>query len=63
MLEMDVDSGEKVILNPVNPANLVTVFYRISGYTGLTRLSLEHRFSFLPEGGAIGGCVGACRIR
>jgi hypothetical protein len=33
MLEMDVNSGEKVILDPVNPANLVillTVFHRIA---------------------------------
>ena len=65
MLEIDVNSGEKVILNLVNPANHAILSKdsdRITGFTGFTGLPLGHQARFLPEGGAIDGGVGACRI-
>ena len=69
MLEMDVDSGEKVILfilknlvNPVNDCYPSHALYRIARFTGLAESFSNHGAGLLPEGGAIDGGVSAGRV-
>ena len=66
MLEIDVDSGEKVILNLVKLVNLVILSQFLTGlqiYRIYKITFLINRSGFLTEGGAIGSGVSSGGVR